>query len=187
MLSRRSLLMAAAAATCALHVAAAAAPQAQEPKPVSVQVGPLTLHHPHTTLAPIAGGTAAVYVQSVDNRSSAPVAIVAASSPAATRVELHTMHMEGNVMKMREIPRIEFPAGTGHTTMAQGASLHLMFIGLKAPLLLGQSTELEIELSTGHKARMTIPVLQRMPSAGDHSHHHHHEHHQHMHHGEHKH
>ncbi|MGE4220985.1 MAG: copper chaperone PCu(A)C [Alphaproteobacteria bacterium] len=58
--------------------------------------------------------------------------LVAASSPAAEKVELHSMTMTDGVMKMRQVPSIELHAGKS-VTLAPGG-LHLMLIGLKAPL-----------------------------------------------------
>src|SRR3954471_10613357 len=52
--------------------------------------------------------TAGAYVELT---SPTAAALVAAGSPAAGRVELHTMSMDGGIMRMRQVPRIELPAG----------------------------------------------------------------------------
>src|SRR6476661_1951876 len=46
----------------------------------------------------------------VDLTSANDAALVAAGSPVAARAELHSMSMDGGVMRMRALPRIELPA-----------------------------------------------------------------------------
>src|SRR5688572_13088014 len=59
--------------------------------------------------APAAGQkTAGAYVELTSGRDAA---LVAAGSPAAARVEMHSSTVEGGVMRMRALPRIELPAG----------------------------------------------------------------------------
>lgn len=70
-------------------------------------------------------------------------------TPAAQRVELHTMKMEGDVMRMREVGTIELPPG--QTVKLEPGGLHLMFMGLKAPL----------------KAGDTVPLVLRFEKAGE--------------------
>src|SRR4051794_16946834 len=52
--------------------------------------------------------TGSVYV---DLTSSTDAALVAAGTPVAARAELHSMTMDGGVMRMRGLPRVELPAG----------------------------------------------------------------------------
>ena len=54
--------------------------------------------------------------------------LIAASAPVSKTVELHTMQMDGDVMRMRQIPAIEIPAG--QTVELKPGGLHVMFIGL---------------------------------------------------------
>lgn len=46
----------------------------------------------------------------MDITAQAPATLVAAESPVAGKVELHTMSMDGGVMKMRPLEKIELPA-----------------------------------------------------------------------------
>jgi copper(I)-binding protein len=61
--------------------------------------------------------------------------LIGGSTPAAERLELHTMAMQGDVMQMRQVDAIELPAGK--TVALQPGGLHVMFVGLKQPLVLG--------------------------------------------------
>lgn len=67
--------------------------------------------------------------------------LVSVSSPRAAKVGLHTMLMQGDVMRMREVDAIEVPAG-GTVTLAPNAPLHLMLEGLTAPLKAGERVPL---------------------------------------------
>ena len=79
--------------------------------------------------APVAGG----YI-TITNKGSEDDTLIAASSPVAEDVQLHEMKMEGDVMKMTELPDgIAVPAG--ETVTLEPGGLHLMFLGLKEPLV----------------------------------------------------
>jgi uncharacterized protein YcnI/copper(I)-binding protein len=84
--------------------------------------------------------------------------LVAVTSPAAQKVELHEMKMEGDQMKMGpKEDGIEIPAGET-VTLAPGG-VHIMFMGLAAPFVEGETVPVtltfektgtvEIELMVG--------------------------------------
>ncbi|MFM7347906.1 MAG: copper chaperone PCu(A)C [Erythrobacter sp.] len=65
------------------------------------------------------------------------------SSPVAGRVEIHTMTMEGDVMKMRQLEDgLDVPAG-GEVTLKPG-SFHVMLMDLKQPLKAGDTVPLTL-------------------------------------------
>lgn len=76
--------------------------------------------------------------------------LVAASSPVSAAVQIHTVQMEGGMMRMRELPNgIEIPAA-GRIELKPG-SLHIMFIKLNHPLKAGEQ----------------VPVTLRFREAGE--------------------
>lgn len=94
-----------------------------------VSVGTLTLAGGFTraTLpnAPVGGG-----FLTITNSGTEPDRLIAATSPAAGEVQIHEMKMEGDVMKMAELPDgLVIPAGET-VTLAPGG-FHLMFMQLK--------------------------------------------------------
>jgi periplasmic copper chaperone A len=95
-----------------------------------VTVGALRLSAPWTR-AMRAGGTGAGFM-TIRNTGSTPDRLVAARSPAAGVMELHTHIRDGDVMRMRPVPAIELPAGQ-EVRLAPGG-LHLMLIGLTQSL-----------------------------------------------------
>ncbi len=95
------------------------------------KVGAIEIRQPWTRATPPtaqAGGGFLV----LTNTGTTPDRLIAAKSPAADRVEIHEMKMDGNVMRMREVEKgIEIPPGA--TVTLKPGGFHIMFMGLKAP------------------------------------------------------
>lgn len=68
--------------------------------------------------------------------------IVSVSSPASRTVEIHNMVVENGVMKMRKINGITFSANK--PTILEDSGKHLMLIGLKKPLVAGETISLNV-------------------------------------------
>lgn len=83
--------------------------------------------------------------------------LVAAESPVAERVELHTHMMDGGVMKMRQVEAIEVNPGT--PTVLQPGGLHIMFIGLHAPLKEGSMVPITLVFEKAGRIAITAQVL----------------------------
>ncbi|HEV3489571.1 MAG TPA: copper chaperone PCu(A)C [Reyranella sp.] len=68
----------------------------------------------------------------ITNTGTTPDRLIAVKSPAADKVEIHEMKMDGNIMRMREVEKgIEIPPGA--TVELKPGGFHVMFMGLKAP------------------------------------------------------
>ena len=65
--------------------------------------------------------------------------LVAVSSPAADRVEIHIMKHENGMMMMRQVDDLALPA---NREVALGSGSHLMLVGLKQPLKAGERISL---------------------------------------------
>ena len=74
-------------------------------------------------------------------------AAVSAESDVAETVELHTHIHDNGVMRMRQVEKIDIPAG-GETELKPGG-FHVMLIGLKQPLELGQVVEIKMNFDDG--------------------------------------
>ena len=73
----------------------------------------------------------------IRNDGAQPDRLIAASSPRAAKVEIHTMSLDNGIMRMRPLPNgLVVPAG-GEALLAPGGN-HIMLIGLKAPLKEGE-------------------------------------------------
>ena len=105
--------------------------------------------------------------------------LLSGSSPAASKVEIHTMSMDGNVMKMRALDQLELKAGQ-KLEMKPGSGVHIMLIGLKKPLAAGDKFPLTLNFRKAGKvdatvevAEMGMPVKKGEGEMHDHEHHHH--------------
>ena len=90
------------------------------------------------------------------NSSAHDRALVEARSSVSKVVELHTHKMEGGMMRMRRIDKIEVKAGS--ETVLKPGGLHVMFIGLKQQLKAGEQVDLELVFDDGQVTKLTIPV-----------------------------
>jgi hypothetical protein len=90
----------------------------------------------------------------LDIRSAAPARLVGVASPAAARVELHNMKMEGGVMKMSAVQSIDLAAG--QTVKLAPGGFHVMLIDLKQPLKAGDSVPVTLTVERADKTRASI-------------------------------
>jgi copper(I)-binding protein len=81
--------------------------------------------------------------------------LLSARSPVAGIVEIHEMAMENNVMRMREISRLDLPAGRAVELRPGG--YHVMLLDLKRTLKPGEEVPITLEIEQGGK-RITVPV-----------------------------
>jgi hypothetical protein len=106
-------------------------------------------------------------------------ALLSGSSPASSRIEIHTMSMEGDVMKMRSLDQLELKSGQ-RVEMKPGSGIHIMLMGLKKPLAVGDKFPLTLNFRKAGKIETTVEVVEmKMPmKKGEmHEHHGHHQHH----------
>lgn len=69
-------------------------------------------------------------------------ALIGAKTSAASRVEVHTHIMEGDVMKMRRVDKLEIAKGASKALKPMGD--HLMLFDLKEPLKEGDHVKLTL-------------------------------------------
>lgn len=102
-----------------------------------------------------AGGFLSIY-----NHASDDNRLISASSSVAERVELHTMTMENDVMRMRELEDgIELPGET--QVDLQPGGLHVMFINLTGPFVEGEEVPVTLVFEGGEEQEITLPVRAR--------------------------
>lgn len=93
--------------------------------------------------------------------------LVAAATDVAGTVELHTHIMDGEIMRMRRVEGgIEITGGT--ETILTPGGLHVMLIGLTAPLAEGDSFPLTLTFETA--GTITVDVAVKSMSAMGHGH-----------------
>jgi periplasmic copper chaperone A len=78
------------------------------------------------------------------------------STSVAEKAELHTMTMEGGVMRMPPLAGIDLPAGQAVTL--QPGAMHIMLLGLIQPLVAGQSFPLTLSFEKAGTREVTVSV-----------------------------
>ena len=94
----------------------------------------------------------------------AAATIINATSAASDVVELHTHVNDQGVMRMRRIPEITLPAGARVELKPGG--LHVMLIGLRRDLKVGEAVDVTLEFNDGSRKSVTAPVHKVMRKHG---------------------
>ena len=118
-------------------------------------LGDLSIHRPWSRELPPVAPNGAAYFR-VENGGSETVRIVSVSTPIADRAELHAHETDGGVMKMRHLHELEVPAG-GEVSFEPGG-LHVMLIGLKQPLVDGESFPLTLGFDEAGTIEVTVEI-----------------------------
>lgn len=124
------------------------------------QAGKLHLEQP--TARPTRPGQpgGAAYV-TIENRGNTPDRLIGASAAIAGKTEIHTMTMEGGVMKMREAGEIMIAPGTT-VVMQPGDGYHIMLLGLKKPLKTGEQFPLTLHFEKAGKVKVAVEVSDKI-------------------------
>jgi len=110
--------------------------------------------------------TAGAYMELTSDRRAN---LLGAESPAAGSAEIHEMKMEGNVMRMRAVSRLELPPG--RTVELKPGGYHMMLVDLKRPLKKGDLVPIRLKVELSDKTIKTIQVVaevRELASAGGH-------------------
>lgn len=151
-----------AAFLISLGLAAAALPGAAAAHDFTL--GALKIDHPwaRATVAKTGGAFLSIANGGAADR------LLKAESPVAETVQIHTSIKEGDVMRMREVEGIDLPAG--ETVKLQPGGYHIMLIGLKQPLKLGETFPLTLTFEKAGTIDVTVEI--QKPGAMGGSHHH---------------
>lgn len=136
------------------------------------KAGELQIKHPWSRATVPAAKVGGGYF-TVINPTDTPDRLISATADVADHVEIHQMEMKDGVMSMRAVEGgIEVPA-KGELALqpgGEGAGYHLMFMGLKKPLMGGE----KIPGTLTFEKAGTVPVefaVEGMGASVDHSQH----------------
>lgn len=129
--------------------------------------GALTLGHPWARPAPSGATTGAGYL-TITNTGASADRLTGGSTPAAARLEIHEMSMAGGVMRMRPVSGgLDIPAGA--TVALKPGGYHVMLIGLKRPLNVGDRIPATLTFQRAGTVKVEFQV-QGAPAGGGHDH-----------------
>jgi copper(I)-binding protein len=120
--------------------------------------GDVRIEHPYATPTPPGAKIGAAYFMSLENRGEQADRLLRASSPVAAGVELHSGDIGADgVMRMRELDALPIPS-KAVLELRPGHGNHLMLMGLKQPLVEGQSFPMTLEFERGGKIEVQVKV-----------------------------
>lgn len=122
----------------------------------SFKVGDLSIADPSTRqTAP--GQSNGGGFMTIANGGKGADRLIGGLSPAAAKVEIHTMSMDGGVMRMRPVKNgLAIPAG-GKLELKPGG-YHIMLIGLKSPLERGKLVPLTLKFEKAGATTVNLKV-----------------------------
>jgi copper(I)-binding protein len=132
---------------------------------MATQGAEVAIGDPYARAVPPGQANSAVFM-SLENRSDQDQALVAAESDVSEIVELHTHIEEGGMMRMRQIEKIDVPAG--ETVILQPGGLHVMLIGLRQALEPDQTIDLTLVFEDGSRMPVQAPVRRIQMQPKDH-------------------
>jgi copper(I)-binding protein len=137
------------------------------------RAGDVVITHPFATPTPPGATSGAAYIVTLENTGREPDRLLQASTPMAQRVEMHTMTLDAaGVMRMREVADIALAPGL-RVSMRPGAGLHFMLVGLKQPLVQGDSFPMTLDFERGGRTEVKVVVQVPRPRSGEAAEHHH--------------
>ncbi len=107
--------------------------------------------------APVAGG-----FLTVTNGGVQDDVLISASTSVAGMTQIHEMAMDGDVMRMRQLPD-GLPIPAGQTVTLQPGGFHLMFMDLQQPLVEGDTVA--VKLTFQHAGEVEIMLAVGAPNA----------------------
>ena len=107
--------------------------------------------------ATVPGMTATGGYLVITNISDADDRLIAVSADFAEKVEIHRMINDDGVMKMRPVAG-GLMVGAGDTVLLQPGGLHLMFMGMTAPLNPGDMNHVTLDFASGAMKRVKAMV-----------------------------
>jgi periplasmic copper chaperone A len=134
------------------------------------KAGSITVEHPWAR--PAASGNSAAYF-TLDNEGSTPDRLIGVTSAVAGRAEMHSTTIDAQgVGTMRPVQAVDLPAG-GEARFAPGG-LHVMLVGVTAPLVEGEEFPLTLSFEQAGKVTVAVEVEKRASHGGagaaDHDH-----------------
>jgi copper(I)-binding protein len=154
------------AAVCTMLIAPLAPPAAAH----GYRVGDIRIQHPFATPTPLGASLGAAYFVSIENRGKTVDRLLRATSTVAERIEFHTSEIDAaQVTRMRALDAIELAPGAT-LRMRPGAGPHLMLIGLKQPLQVGQTFRMVLDFERAGRIEVRVDVQQPRSRGAAHAH-----------------
>lgn len=134
------------------------------------RTGPLSIQHPWSRETAVGQAVGGGFL-TITNRGSREDRLLSGTSPVAAEVQLHTMTMDGGIMRMRQVTDgIAVPA-KGSVELKPGG-YHIMFMGLKRQLRQGERVPVTLRFQRARSVVVQFavqPVGSTGPMEGGHA------------------
>jgi copper(I)-binding protein len=140
----------------------------RQPAGAAYRAGDISIIDPHArpTVAGQPGGAAYL---TLENTGGSADRLVGVTSPVAQSAAVHTMRMDGYVMRMREAGELPLPPAA-KVEMKPGHGYHIMLMGLKQPLKAGDKFPLTLNFEKAGKIEISVPVDSQESKPTGHAH-----------------
>ena len=115
----------------------------------------LRIDHPYARPTPPGARAGGAYFE-IENRGAQADRLVRVSTPAAGAAEVHSMSMDGNMMRMRAVTALDIPPHA--TTALKPNGYHVMLLDLKRPLAAGDAVPLTLTFEKTGVVEVTARV-----------------------------
>lgn len=105
--------------------------------------------------------TNAAFYGTITNQTANHDRLVGMSSPVCEEIQLHRSSMTDGVMSMRPAEAWENEVLGSHPLELEPGGLHLMCLGLREPLVDGETTELELTFTNYGSVVVDVPIEDR--------------------------
>lgn len=119
-------------------------------------LGALHIAQPWVRATPKGASVGGGYLK-ITNKGTMPDRLIGGSSPVARKVEIHSMTMEGGIMKMRPLDAgLEIKPGA--TVELKPGGLHVMMTGLTQPFRKGERVTVTLVFEKAGKIEVEFTV-----------------------------
>jgi periplasmic copper chaperone A len=119
-------------------------------------IGSIHISQPWARATPKGASSGAAYM-TITNNGKTTDRVSCVLSDASAQCQIHTMTMEGGVMKMRPVSG-GLEIKPGETVTLEPSSLHVMFVGLKHPLEQGKTVEATLKFEQAGTIDVKYPI-----------------------------
>lgn len=98
----------------------------------------------------------------IKNNTDKDISLVSATNSFSDVTEIHTHIHENGMKKMIQVPKIDIKANS--TTELKPGGLHIMFMGIKRPMVVGDSVKMTLTFDNGEVIMLDkVPVKEIKP------------------------
>ncbi|MDB5775122.1 MAG: rane protein [Herbaspirillum sp.] len=120
------------------------------------KAGAIVIDHPYARATVPGQPSAGAYI-GIENTGKQADTLMSISTAVAKSAEIHTMSMDGNIMRMREVGSIDIKPSE-KIAMTPGAGPHIMLIGLSKPLKAGDTFPMTLKFKKAGKIEVSVLV-----------------------------